>query len=140
MKTENLITQNQKSLSSYFENRKEVIFAYLFGSFAKNTNNKLSDVDIAVFVNEANMPDEPDYGYEAEMITDLMGILKLNEIDVVLLNKAGLLLKYQVIRYGKILFCRDEQKKHEFIFCVRQEYLDTQHIRDTSNYYLKKEL
>ena len=38
-----------KNLKEYFSNRKEVAFAFLYGSQAKGTATKLSDVDIAVY-------------------------------------------------------------------------------------------
>lgn len=42
-----LTQENIKSLKRYFEN-KPVLKAYIFGSFAKNEENKDSDVDILV--------------------------------------------------------------------------------------------
>ena len=38
-----------KALKNYFENRKGIAFAFLFGSYARGTATKLSDVDIAVY-------------------------------------------------------------------------------------------
>jgi predicted nucleotidyltransferase len=38
-----------KTLKDYFENRKDVAFAVLFGSQAKGKATKLSDIDIAVY-------------------------------------------------------------------------------------------
>ena len=38
-----------EALKRYFENRKDVTFAFLFGSHARGTATKLSDIDIAVY-------------------------------------------------------------------------------------------
>src|SRR5574337_484948 len=38
-----------KNLKIYFSNRKDIAFAFLFGSQAKGTATQLSDIDIAVY-------------------------------------------------------------------------------------------
>src|SRR3990172_7020257 len=40
---------NIETLKSYFSTRKDIAFAFLFGSHARGTATKLSDVDIAVY-------------------------------------------------------------------------------------------
>lgn len=127
-------------VKKYFENKDEIGFAYLFGSAAKNKENRLSDIDIALFINEKeDLPEESAYGYEAGIITDLMDIFKRNDIDVVLLNKAGLFLKYQILRNGRLIFCRKNKDEAYFRFKVYQEYLDTKRLRNINNdYFLKR--
>ncbi len=36
-------------LKNYFENRQDIAFAFLYGFYAKGTENTLSDIDIAVY-------------------------------------------------------------------------------------------
>jgi predicted nucleotidyltransferase len=38
-----------ETLKVYFENRKDVAFAFLFGSQARRSAKKLSDIDIALY-------------------------------------------------------------------------------------------
>jgi len=38
-----------EKLKKYFKQRKNIVFAFLYGSEAKRGANKLSDVDIAVY-------------------------------------------------------------------------------------------
>ncbi|MEM3112753.1 MAG: nucleotidyltransferase domain-containing protein, partial [Candidatus Anstonellales archaeon] len=38
-----------ETLKDYFETRKDIAFAFLFGSQARGTATKISDVDIAVY-------------------------------------------------------------------------------------------
>jgi predicted nucleotidyltransferase len=38
-----------KALKTYFENRRDIAFAFLFGSQARGTATKISDIDIAVY-------------------------------------------------------------------------------------------
>ena len=120
--------------AQYCEKKKSILFAYLFGSYAKNTLTKLSDVDIGVYIDPASP--RPAYGYEAEIIAELMLVLKRNDIDVVVLNKAPIFLRYQVINYGELLFSRSDDLDTQFRFETYRDYFDTQYIRDVQNFYL----
>lgn len=64
-----------EDLKNYFEKREEIQFAVLFGSLAKGTENKLSDVDIAIMV-DPQFKDTSPYGYEATLIADLNARVK----------------------------------------------------------------
>lgn len=44
----------------------------------------------------------------------LMGILRIKDVDVVLLNQAPLALRYRVLRDGVLLYCRDPNIRVEF--------------------------
>ena len=59
-----------------------------------------------MYIDEAFAEPGP-YGYDAELITDLMTELGTNDIDVVLLNRVPPLLYHRVLRDGKLLLTRD---------------------------------
>jgi hypothetical protein len=84
--------------------RPEILEAYLFGSRARGDAQPHSDIDIAIFVSD--MPTSP-FGYEAELVTDLMTALGSERVDLVLLNRAGPLLYHRVLRDGTRLLSRD---------------------------------
>ncbi|MBI3600541.1 MAG: nucleotidyltransferase domain-containing protein [Nitrospinae bacterium] len=44
-----ITSSNIEALKHYFETRKDIAFAFLFGSQARGTATKLSDVDIAIY-------------------------------------------------------------------------------------------
>lgn len=96
----------QARLTQALEPRPEILDAYLFGSQARGDAGALSDIDVAVFIDEDLIGPGP-YGYDAELITDLMTELGTNDIDVVLLNRAPPLLYHRVLRDGKLLVTRD---------------------------------
>jgi hypothetical protein len=52
-------------------------------------------------------PDKHGFGYDAELVADLMAALGTNCVDVVLLNRATPLLYHRVLRDGVRLFARD---------------------------------
>jgi predicted nucleotidyltransferase len=118
-----MITEINEKLKYYFEEHKEIQFAILFGSLAKGTSNKMSDVDIAVMVNPKFDEIFP-YGRQAELITDFMRILNRNDVDVVILNDAKILLKHQVLRYGKFIYTRDMQARIQFQIDTINQYED----------------
>lgn len=94
--------------------------AYLFGSVAKGVVGRLSDVDVAVLLSK---------GYDLTLDYRLYLIDKLAEIigretDVVMLNGVPPLLRYEVIKCGKVLYCRDEGERVAFEERTLDEYLD----------------
>ena len=93
-------------LASALEARDEVLEAYLFGSHARGQARPRSDVDVAVYVDEGRARDGV-WGYRAQLATELMGALRTNDVDVVVLNRAPILLYHRVLRDGVRLFSRD---------------------------------
>ena len=118
-----MIDDISEKLAKYFDEHEEILFAILFGSIAKGTANKMSDIDIAVMVNSDFNKPFP-FGYQAELITDLMQVLKRDDVDVVILNKAPIALKYQVLRYGKFIYIRDKQARIKFQVDTINQYED----------------
>jgi hypothetical protein len=88
-----------------FEARPEVLDGYLFGSHARGDARAHSDVDVAVFVEEAALA-QPGFGYAAELGAALQAALKRSDVDVVVLNRAPPLLYYRVLRDGIRLLSR----------------------------------
>ena len=116
-------------LQKYFEKRPEIKFAYLFGSVAQKRDNPLSDIDIAVMLDYRYIEEDLyPYGYKANLITDLIKILKTDKIDVVLLDKAPILLRHRVIYYGCLVFSRDEKERINFQVETIKKYNDYKYI------------
>lgn len=88
------------------EPRAEILEAYLFGSHARGGAHGRSDVDVAVYVDEIRAEAGP-FGYQADLTTHLTVALETNAVDVVVLNKAPILLYHRVLRDGVRLFSRD---------------------------------
>jgi hypothetical protein len=129
----------QKHLAPYFARRREILLAYLFGSTAQGRTHKLSDIDIALLVDEKKFKvldaREP-YGYKAFMMAELMGLLHTNAIDLVLLHEASPLLANEVISQGDILFCRYEPTRIDFEVRTKHRYIDTEPLRRIKQEYL----
>ena len=95
-----------QALRTVLEPRGEILEAYLFGSRARGDERADSDVDVAVYVDRARMPDAP-FGYEAELATVLGAAVGRTPVDVVVLNAAPPLLYGRVLRDGERLLARD---------------------------------
>lgn len=91
-----------EALKHYFENRKDIAFAFLFGSQARGTATKLSDIDIAVyFYPEKRYPleyeEEKFYKGEDEIWDTLENILK-KEVELLVLNRVSASVAASAIR------------------------------------------
>ena len=94
--------ENKEALKEYFKTRKDVAFAFLFGSQARGTATKLSDIDIAVyFYPEKRHPieyeEEVFYKGEDDIWTDLERILK-KEVELLVLNRVSATVSASAIR------------------------------------------
>jgi len=120
-----LAERQQRALNSFFSEHREVLFAYLFGSYASGKLNKLSDIDIALYIDEAAVAGkEYRYGYKAQILSELMLVLHKNEVDLVILNEAPPLLAHRAIYRGELLFSRDDKTRNEFAVRAFNKYMD----------------
>lgn len=58
------------------------------------------------------------------MLTELEEALSLIEVDLVLLNRAPIVLRYEVISQGIVLYCEDDDFRTDFEDIVLRDYLD----------------
>ena len=102
--------------------RFNIKLAYLFGSQAKGNAAAESDFDIAVLFEKGNNhPDSLDKTvYLKEDLRDYFP----NEVDIVALNQANSLLKYEVISNGRLLYAEDEKFRLDFEVLSINEYID----------------
>ena len=110
-------------LADALEEREEVLEAYLFGSQARGRQRPESDVDVAVYVDEARAEDGR-WGYRAMLTTELMTALATDDVDVVVLNRAPALLYHRVLRDGVRLLSRDSPATTTRAGWALSRYLD----------------
>ncbi len=90
------------NIKEYFSHRKDIAFAFLFGSQAKRTATRLSDVDIAVyFYPSLRHPIEFEEGVyykgENEIWGDIERLLK-KEVELLVLNRVPATIAASAIR------------------------------------------
>ena len=81
------IIKNCKSILMEYE---DIIFAYIFGSYAQNSIRENSDIDISIYLKK-----NIDIDTYLEIKMNLSEVLK-REVDLVILNNAPPLLKYEI--------------------------------------------
>lgn len=120
--------------------RREIAAAYLYGSFAKGVAGRLSDVDVAVLLDESITLKDSPFGYKAELLTDLMQALHTNSVDLLIANNAPPFLRFQIARYGRLIFSRTEALRIEFQVKAITKYDDIKRLLDIQNRYLSERL
>jgi len=108
--------------------RNNVELAYLFGSQAKGREGPESDVDIAILL-AADGKDKYDFFKTQLAMGRELRKLFGRDVDVVVLNSATALLKYEVIACGKVLYQKSDETRIRFEAQLQAEYLDTSHTR-----------
>ncbi len=90
-----------------------LIAIILFGSYSKSENKPISDIDIAVILKNPSPEDEAD-----------LGSLYSDRVDLVLFHRLPLHIQYEVLKYGKEIFVKDEEEFLKIKMNVLRDYLD----------------
>ena len=94
-----------------------------------------SDIDIAFLSDEIK-----DMGKKLELINELSRFFKYSKIDLIDLQKASGLLKYEVANKGRILFERSEGLFERYkLYCYRY-YYDTYKFRQGKKEFFQEQL
>jgi len=101
-----------------------VLLAYVFGSKAKAEDNKMSDVDIAVFLDK-----EPNLKEELSLRSSVSASLGTEKLDLVTLNNAPPFIKHVVATEGKLIYEKYKGLSKNFSTKTLAEYEDTKYIR-----------
>lgn len=125
--------QQKHIIQTFLQAKRPVLFAYLFGSYARQEETSLSDIDIAVYL----QCKQDFFTVRLQLIESLSRALKSDAIDLIVLNEASIVLKYEVIREGTII---KENKSKRVLFETKalREYLDSESIRTVHIDALKK--
>jgi hypothetical protein len=103
-----------KDLSGYFANiaaETPISIAYLHGSYLDHTFNKSSDIDIALVMKEHVDKHLLDHKFRIPF-------------DVRTIDDAPLKVKGEVVTYGKMIYCADDEFRVDFETFVRDRYFD----------------
>jgi hypothetical protein len=100
-----------------------VLFAYLYGSYAKGLSHRFSDLDVGIYVEGLDM--------KASLDLELMLSLSIDEdlghvvqSEVRVLNHLPLVVKGRILADSELIYSRDESERIEFETQVRKAYFD----------------
>jgi uncharacterized protein YutE (UPF0331/DUF86 family)/predicted nucleotidyltransferase len=131
--------EKQAQLNQLFT-QNPVDAAYLSGSLAGRASfGHLNDVDIAILLHQQIEKDRF-LDYQLYFLSELTRRLEADTIDVMILNQASLLLQLQVIKYGQILYSRDEKRRIAFETHAVMQYLDFKRMDEMQSHALEQRL
>jgi uncharacterized protein len=116
-------------LAEFLARQPDVRLAYLFGSHARGRTHPLSDVDVAVVLDDQLSSSEQSHT-RLRLTGELMAWLHRDDVDVVILNQASLLLRHRVLRDGRLLYAVNDSERVRFAAETYQQYLDCRHMYD----------
>ncbi|GIK61081.1 MAG: nucleotidyltransferase domain-containing protein [Ignavibacteriota bacterium] len=122
-----MIKVNKEKIAELLIRNKNISFAYLFGSYAKNKIRFGSDLDIGIYFNA-----EPTIFEIGILVNELEDITE-HEIDLVSLKNLYEInpkLAYSVVADGILLFSIDEQLLVQYKKNVFLKYLDFKPVID----------
>ncbi len=97
-----------------------VIFGYLFGGLAAGRVRPLSDVDIAVYLNDTG--ELADYRLTLfDKITDALGTA---ELDLIVLNTASISIAGRILQNKQLLIDKDPFRRHIYESLTLREFFD----------------
>ena len=108
-----------KKVENFIENRKEIIFAYIFGSFTESATFK--DLDLAIYLDENNLALKNIF-YEVELSNQLEEIIQI-PVDIIILNRASNPILYRA-SHGILIKNSDDNMRINFLTTHWKEYWD----------------
>lgn len=123
-----------EGLRTTLEGRREVLFAYLYGSLARDVPHQRSDVDVAIYL-DPEATDESGRGdgglaFLGALVSSIHAALPGDrELDVVILQDAPPLLSERILRHGTLILSRDEPERLRWIVRTKNRYCDLSRVR-----------
>lgn len=93
-----------EKISSYFDKRREVMAVYLFGSYAKGTQERDSDIDLAIILNRDDRARQNEL--RRQYIVDLGRILR-KDMHIVIISSIDEGILAQIFKYGQCIINHD---------------------------------
>lgn len=114
-----------KELAGEFVKDSGVIAAYLFGSATNKFFGSHSDIDLAILLREPS-----EYRKPLALSARASLVLRSDRIDILILNRAPVFLRFRVLQEGTLLMCQDEMMLADFVESTLRDHFDFKHHLD----------
>jgi predicted nucleotidyltransferase len=108
--------------------RYPVSLCYLYGSQVRGTAHALSDVDVGFLLHDMDQKAYREPWFD--LYDAVSQLCPDHEIDLVILNLVGPLLRNKVIREGRLIFKKDEKIRVDFECRTLESYFDFRYFAD----------
>ena len=109
-------------LKKVMEKDEKVLFAYVYGSYARDSIDFDSDIDVAVYLKSSDVKGY--IGKEEELTIELVTKIHMDRIDLRILNVLPLLLQYNILKDGIPIFVRDDKERVDFETRVMNRFFE----------------
>ncbi len=117
-----------EKLRQYLEKDPEVIFAVIFGSYARGEAKKDSDIDLGIFFSR------PPEGLELFDLMNRLSEIAGRDVHLVVLNKASPFLRHQVMKSRIVLTLKDRTIYRRFREKTISDYDEYKYISGMNLY------
>jgi len=104
-------------LKNYLEKEEDIVLAFLFGSYAKNKEREISDVDIGIYT--ARKWDLKKFHKVWDKLEEILG----KNVDLIIMNEARETIVWEALR-GIPLKIKDKKFYYEYMLKVSREAED----------------
>jgi uncharacterized protein len=108
------------TLGAVLDSETVVRFAYVFGGAARGELRPLSDVDVAVYLDDGVDPAQA----RLDLIRVVTGHLGTDEVDLVVLNQAPTALLGRIVQSRRVIADKDPFLRHRFESLALRTFLD----------------
>ena len=109
---------NLKILPEIFKKFKDIKAVYLFGSHATGKTHNESDIDLAIVPANSKLKDN-----KLEILTELTKY-GFCHVDLVFLDINDIVMKFEAVRYNKIIYKSNNFEHDEYFSKVLRQYFD----------------
>ena len=114
-----------------------IVALYSFGSVAKKELKPLSDLDFAILLS-GQLNRKQRFKKHLELIGIFNNIFRTDEIDLTILNDASFHFCFEVLKTGKLLYCKNKPELIDFRDQVIKNYMDFKYFRDSFDHVFLK--
>lgn len=122
------IDEKIPDLSAQLKEDQDIAALFLFGSFATGNLKPLSDLDFGLLLS-----DRMDKASRFQKLLDLLGFFndffKTDEIDLIDMRDVPARIAFNILKTGKLLFCRDPSALIDFQEDTVRKHLDFKYVR-----------
>lgn len=135
-----MVEADKKKIAAIME-KHDVAVGYLFGSAARGTMVKHSDIDVAVLFDEKKTPEEKQFDKKLTISHEIAREFSVKNADVINLNQqTNPVLRYEAVLLGEAILIKNAAAQAQLIRAVFREYEDTRYLRETSYRILREQI